>query len=277
MTSERQVRVRATARGGVGSPVQCDRDRRRPPLLRLRLATSVLCLGTFAASTLGCAPAQEEPPRHEHEHSDHRGADGQDAGTAANCDAQFIVAMIPHHEQALQMSDLALDRSTDRRITELAAAIIRKQRVEIEIMTDWSRSEGVPLASPSATDGTHQHDPTEMPGMLTQSELDEMASATGAAFDAMFLRGMIQHHRGALTMVEQMVHPRGSSTVRTLAVETAIAQRYEIVAMQRLLIELSTGHTPSQVDMARLAAAQPFDDPLPAKSSSNCGAAPGTP
>lgn len=172
--------------------------------------------------------------------------------------------MITHHQQALQMSDLARDRASDQRVIDLAAAIIRKQRIEIALMTDWLRAAGVPLApEEDAGEERHQHE-FDMAGMLTPAQLDALSRAKGRAFDESFLRGMIRHHRGALTMAEEVVLPAdGSPVVRALALDIGITQRYEIVAMRRLQIELRTGRRPSPAAMARMMATQQFDEPLP--------------
>lgn len=173
--------------------------------------------------------------------------------------------MILHHQQALQMSDLALDLASDQRVIDLAAAIIRKQRIEIAVMTDWLRALGVPRESGDDVGQERHHHAADMPGMLTPAQLDALSSANGTAFDEMFLRAMIRHHRGALTMAEQMLHPNDSPVVRTLAVDTAVTQRYEIVAMRRLQIELRTGRRPSTAEVARMMATQQFDEPLPTR------------
>ena len=234
-----------------------------------------LCAAVMAASALsGCSASHVGHAHDEHRHA-HHGSAGSPrpnvrSAASVRCDAQFVAAMITHHQQALQMSALAPDHASDPRVIDLAAAIIRKQRIEIATMTQWERDVGAPLDSEedSGHEG-HQH-AAEMPGMLTPAQLDALSSVNHAAFDEAFLRAMIRHHRGALTMAQQVLSTTGSPVVRTFAVDTAINQRYEIITMRQLQIELSTGRRPSPAEMSRMMVTKHFDDPLPAQKQSSC-------
>jgi uncharacterized protein (DUF305 family) len=235
---------------------------------RSRVGVASFCAAAIAASALsGCISARvgqtHDEQRHANRGSASSGGPSVPAVASVGCDAQFVAAMITHHQQALQMSDLAPDRASDQRVIDLAAAIIRKQRIEIAAMTDWLRARDVPRESGDNAGQERHHHAADTPGMLTPAQLDALSSANGAAFDEMFLWAMIRHHRGALTMAEQVLHANDSPVVRTLAVDTAVTQRYENVAMRRLQIELRTGRRPSPAEVSRMIATERFDEPLP--------------
>lgn len=236
----------------------------------------LLAAAIAALAFTGCTSTPVGNTHDEHRHADHGSINPEEpnvpAGASIGCEVQFVAAMITHHEQALQMSDLALDRAGDQRIIDLAAAIIRQQRIEAALMTDWLRAADVPLAPDEDAGEERHHHAFDMAGMLTPEQLNALSRAKGRAFDESFLLGMIRHHRGALTMAEQVLLPAdGSPVVHALALDIAITQRYEIVAMRRLQIELKTGRRPSPAEVARMMATGRFDDPLPTMKPSTCG------
>jgi uncharacterized protein (DUF305 family) len=243
---------------------------------------TTFCAAALAASVLsGCTSTRDKQTHDGHEHANHGSARSEGptgpAEVSARCDVQFVVAMIPHHQQAVQMSDLALYRASDRRIIELAVAITRAQRVEIAVMKEWLRAVGVPLAHGHDAGQEHRQHAADMLGMLTPAQLGVLSSASGTTFDEMFLRAMIRHHRGALTMAEQVLHVEGSPVVRNLAVDMAVSQRYEIVGMRRTQIELETGRMPNAAELARMMATERFDEPLPAQKTMSCDGPSSTP
>jgi uncharacterized protein (DUF305 family) len=103
--------------------------------------------------------------------------------------------MIPHHQQAIEMSDLALEKSSDPDILALAAEIKAAQGPEIEQMTTWLTQSGAPV------DGGDHAGHMNMGGMLTDAEMKRLTSSTGSEFDRLFLEGMIIHHEGAIMRV----------------------------------------------------------------------------
>jgi uncharacterized protein (DUF305 family) len=233
------------------------------------------CIGAaLAASVLsGCTPLPAGQGRGGHEHGNH---ESRQPGTPAvtdqaspGCDAQFVTAMIPHHQQAIEISALAPDRAADQRIVELASAVTRGQLTEVSLMSDWLRDAGVPV--PGEHDGEqeqpHAH---HMPGMLTPNQVTALSSAHGPSFDEMFLNAMIRHHQGALTMAEQVLQAGTSPAVRNLAADMAVEQRYEIVGMRGMQIELETGQKPSAEELSRLMLMEQSDGPLPSQTT-NCG------
>ena len=128
-------------------------------------------------------------------HSGHgSGMTNEDATSEYSADElMFAQMMIPHHEQAVTMSELALENTTNPDVIALATAIRDAQGPEIKQMQGW-------LGGKSES---HMHD-MEMGGMLTKEELKELASLKEAAFDQMFLTAMIAHHEGAIEMASMI-------------------------------------------------------------------------
>ena len=160
------------------------------------------------------------------DHSGH-GSSTQDessAGYSAD-EIMFAQMMIPHHEQAVTMSELALTNTTNPEVLALATAIRDAQEPEITQMQSW-------LGDDAGHDG-HNHD-MEMGGMLTAEELETLVSLKGEAFDQYFLASMIAHHEGALDMVD-MINDSSNSEVKRLAANIVKSQSAEIEAMKALL------------------------------------------
>lgn len=141
-------------------------------------------------------------------------------------DIAFAQMMIPHHEQAVEMADLALERQTSPEVQELAQQIKDAQDPEIEQMTGW-------LAQWGAT--TSDEDHSGMAGMVSDSDLAALADAQGAAFDEKWITLMIAHHEGALTMAQQVIGTTDEASVRTLAEAIVAGQTAEIAEMKALL------------------------------------------
>ena len=158
------------------------------------------------------------------DHSGHGSTSEEKSSSQYSADEiMFAQMMIPHHEQAVTMSELALSNTTTAEIVALATAIRDAQAPEIIQMQSWidGKSE------------SHMHD-MEMGGMLSDAELAELAELKGAAFDQMFLTAMIAHHEGALDMVE-MINDSSNSEVKTLAANIVQSQSAEIETMKALL------------------------------------------
>lgn len=137
-------------------------------------------------------------------------------------DQMFAAMMVPHHEQAIEMSDLALTKSSNDEILALAQEIKDAQAPEIDQMKSWG---GSMMGS---------HAGHMMDGMLSDDEMTELRDATGADFDRLFLIGMIKHHEGAIDMA-QMVVGSENAEVASLANSIITAQRAEIERMKVLL------------------------------------------
>jgi uncharacterized protein (DUF305 family) len=172
-------------------------------------------------------------------------------------DVQFISGMIAHHAQALVMTALVPSHTSREDIRLLAGRIKVSQQDEIALMRRWlqRRHEAVPdvdephaqhrtAANQMGMPGMPTSDHMLMPGMLTQEQLDQLAKATGAYFDRLFLQFMIQHHEGALTMVAQLFSTRGAgleTETFQLASDINADQQAEIGRMRKMLAAPSAG------------------------------------
>jgi uncharacterized protein (DUF305 family) len=115
-------------------------------------------------------------------------------------DVKFMQDMIEHHAQAVEMVELLETRTSRNNMRLLGKRISMSQSSEIEMMRGWLARRGESAPDPHAH---HVHGMT-MTGMLSPQQMDALAAAKGAEFDRLFLRGMIQHHRGALEMVNTL-------------------------------------------------------------------------
>ena len=140
-------------------------------------------------------------------------------------DISFAEMMIPHHEQAIEMSDMALLNTTNPDLLELAQEIKSAQSPEIEVMKGW---DGVK---------TSTHAGHMMDGMLSESELADLRDAKGKAFDLLFLQEMIKHHEGAIEMAQAVVNSKNKA-VADLATSIIKTQELEISTMKELLLRL---------------------------------------
>ncbi|MBK1786363.1 DUF305 domain-containing protein [Prauserella cavernicola] len=125
-----------------------------------------------------------------------------------DADVRYMTNMIPHHQQAIVMTDLAEQHATGEQVKAIAGRIAASQEAEISVMETWL--EDFDAASPHDGHGDHGehgggHDHAQMPGMATQQQLDALGAARGAEFDRQFLQLMITHHEGALTMAEEQL------------------------------------------------------------------------
>jgi uncharacterized protein (DUF305 family) len=165
-------------------------------------------------------------------------------------DVHFMTAMIGHHAQAIQMARLAADRGASPSVQNLADRILSGQADEIVTMQNWLRDRGQPV--PEATSGPMkmvmngmEHE-MMMPGMLTAEQMAQLEAARGKEFDRLFLTFMIQHHRGAVSMVRDLFGSPGAAqdeTVFKFANDVNVDQTTEIARMQRMLAALTLGIT----------------------------------
>ncbi len=151
---------------------------------------------------------------------------------ASAADAMFAQMMIPHHEQAVEMSTLAETRASSPEITELAAEIKAAQQPEIDQMTGWLEEWGMPVMS--GMDAMDEHGGHGMSGMLTADQMQQLADAQGPEFDRLFAEFMILHHEGAIDMAEDVVDSK-DPRVATLAAEIISTQAEEIAQLQAFL------------------------------------------
>ena len=153
-------------------------------------------------------------------------------------DVAFAREMIPHHRQALQMAATAADRAESEEVRRLADDILSAQGPEIETMSNWLASWGrdVPEDMSSMPGMAHEGTPMgDMPGTITQQEMDGFMSASGAEFDQMFLTMMITHHEGAIEMARTEQTDGENREAVDLAAQIQAHQTAEIASMRRLL------------------------------------------
>jgi uncharacterized protein (DUF305 family) len=156
-----------------------------------------------------------------------------------DADVKFMQGMIHHHNQALLMVAMIPSHTTTVQLAELGRKIQISQTGEIQAMKDWltDRHQEVPMIMPDGSAMMGQMDMATMPGMLTPEQMKALGAARGAAFDELFLTGMIQHHKGALAMVADLRGAGGAQEPNladfTSRVDTD--QRMEIVRMYGLL------------------------------------------
>jgi uncharacterized protein (DUF305 family) len=150
-------------------------------------------------------------------------------------DVEFMQGMIAHHSQAIVMSRMAEARGANPQVLKLSNKIDQSQVPEIQIMQEW-----LARNAQFAPDTSSWRDMI-MPGMLTPAQIKELDAARGVNFDRAFLRLMIQHHAGALKMVEDLFNtPLAAQEVdvNVLANDVVTTQTQEIGIMQKLLSQL---------------------------------------
>jgi uncharacterized protein (DUF305 family) len=175
---------------------------------------------------------------------DDSSGEAQAQQTAANgevfngADVDFATAMIPHHSQALTMVDLTHGRELSPEVEQLTERIRAAQAPEIEQMVDWLTAWDKPVP---ATMRDHAHAEGEdmggedMPGMMSEEDMDRLESASPPEFEDMWLEMMIEHHKGAIEMAEQEQADGVYRPATKLAGSIIAAQRAEIDHMQELL------------------------------------------
>jgi uncharacterized protein (DUF305 family) len=168
-------------------------------------------------------------------------------------DVDFMRGMIHHHAQALVMTSLVRKRSASADIPLLARRMEISQQSEIEVMERWLTDRGE--TPPDADDHRHNHGAHGrlMPGMVSAAKLARLAAADGREFDRLFLAYMTRHHRGALTMVSQLVAANGGAEPEIGAFTRHVEadQEIEIGRMRELLLALEREPNRSAARRAR--------------------------
>ena len=154
------------------------------------------------------------------------------AATAFNQqDTSFASNMIQHHRQAVEMADLVASRSTDQKVIDLATRIKAAQSPEITTMNGWLKSWGMP----EVEDMSGMDMAGSMPGMMSATDLAELAALTGPAFDQKFLTMMITHHEGAITMAQEQIAKGQNTDAKALAQRVTTDQTAEIAQIRAML------------------------------------------
>jgi len=147
-------------------------------------------------------------------------------------DVTFASDMVPHHSEAVQMAAMALQQGSNGQVKQLATAIKGGQDPEINIMDGWLAGWGAPV--PAAGSMTGMGGNASMPGMMTDSENQQLSSANGAAFDRLWVTLMTKHHKGALTMAQTELRAGQNTDAKTLATKIIGEQTKEIATMAAL-------------------------------------------
>ncbi|MFF3274386.1 DUF305 domain-containing protein [Streptomyces chrestomyceticus] len=172
-----------------------------------------------------------------------------------DADVRFMQRMIPHHRQAVEMSEPAGSRASDQEVKSLAAAISKEQTAEIATMRGWLRSWGEPEAaatgsgdpgSPSAEHSPHGmdhgqvgRDESDMDGMVSDQDMTALKDAEGAAFDRKFTELMIGHHEGAIQMARTERKLGRDTGAKQLADSVVRSQSAQVAQLKALRDRLS--------------------------------------
>jgi uncharacterized protein (DUF305 family) len=228
------------------------------------ISAALLCLGVATAWDQQADPAPGSAPIVQPGAPGHSGKTLTPATAVipprapTQADISFMQGMIHHHSQAVEMTDLIRTRSHNKKLQALGKRISISQTDEMQYMKKWLEDRGQPaptgyghmdhsagmqghdMKSMGSMAGMDMKSMPMMPGMLTPQQMQALAKATGQVFDRLFLTGMIQHHTGALVMVEDLFDTPGAGQDNVLfdfATDVDNTQRAEIKIMQAMLKE----------------------------------------
>ncbi|MEU1903419.1 DUF305 domain-containing protein [Streptomyces hygroscopicus] len=155
------------------------------------------------------------------------------AGPHNQADVTFAQRMIPHHRQAVVMAGTAGEHASSAQVKALARKIRKEQEPEIRTMTTWLRAWGERV--PHGMEGMGHGTASAMPGMMSDHAMRRLKSASGTAFDTMFLTMMIKHHQGAVAMAETEKQHGVYGPAKKMAAGVITTQTAEITRMRALL------------------------------------------
>ncbi|MBP2474936.1 uncharacterized protein (DUF305 family) [Crossiella equi] len=151
----------------------------------------------------------------------------------SDADVRYVTMMIPHHRQALEMTALAPGRVQHQDVRGLAGRIEGAQGPEIQAMEAYLKRHGKPVPGSGAHAG-HGEDHAGMPGMASAADLAKLKDSTGVEFDKLFVKLMIAHHEGALTMAKDVLNVGHDIFVEEMAQDVIATQTDEIKRMQEI-------------------------------------------
>jgi uncharacterized protein (DUF305 family) len=164
-------------------------------------------------------------------------------------DVEFMSTMIAHHAQAIEMAKLSPKNGASRAVQTLSLRVINAQQDEIGLMNRWLEERKQPTVVPNPKGHVMKMGGAEhtmlMPGMLSEQQMKELEEARGERFDYLFLTYMIQHHRGAISMVDELLAKKGAAqdeTVFKFAADVHVDQTTEVNRMLQMLL----GFTPPE-------------------------------
>ncbi len=155
-------------------------------------------------------------------------------GTFNDADVTFAQGMLPHHQQAIEMAQLAESRAADPRVMDLAARIEAAQGPEIDTLSGWLAE----WAADTPTEGGMAHGGNDMGGMMSEEDMAALMAASGPEFDRLFLEQMIAHHTGAVKMAQTEAAQGKNPDAIAMAETIRDTQNAEISEMRQLLTEL---------------------------------------
>lgn len=200
-----------------------------------------LALGTLLLA--GCGDSSDHPAGGAHGSTPSATASFGPAASGPHnaADVTFATDMLPHHAQAVEMSDLALGRDTDARVQALARQIKAAQAPEIAAMSGWLTGWGAPVPELAMTGMTgHGAEATGMNGMMSADAMTALDGAKGTDFARLYLSGMVEHHRGAVAMAETELTAGTNPEATQLAQSIIDSQNAEIATMTTLLASLGS-------------------------------------
>ncbi|HET6361287.1 MAG TPA: DUF305 domain-containing protein [Gemmatimonadota bacterium] len=214
-------------------------------------ALAMACAGTTPPAAVPAASAAPDPSS-----ADPAAVADSIRNSFTAADVEFMEGMIHHHAQALVMARMIPTHTSNGPLQVLAGRIVVGQNDEIAIMQNWLRDNGQPVPEPDTTaagehamHGGGHGEHSLMPGMLTAAQMAQLDAAREDEFDRLFLTFMIQHHQGAITMVEKLFGTYGAAQndlVFKIASDIGADQTSEIDRMQSMLREMMFGPTGSR-------------------------------
>jgi uncharacterized protein (DUF305 family) len=193
-----------------------------------RFAAVVVAVAA-ALFLVSCSSAPSDAPT-DHQNTDEPVITGEPAGFNAD-DVAFATNMIPHHQQAVDLSALAPERSTDPELLELATRISAAQQPEIEtlkvFLVQWKEN--------TDTGSGHGGHGGTMQGMVDEATMTRLESLSGAEFDTLWLESMISHHQGAIEMAKAEIANGENVDAKRLAQTIIDTQQAEIGQMKQML------------------------------------------
>ena len=192
--------------------------------LATSVAASILAIASLSACTINVGTTGDDGGHM----GDSSMMDGDESADDLNMsDVMFVQMMIPHHEQAVEMAELAPAAGASPEVRELAATIAAAQGPEIEqmeaMLDRWDVGQMM------------DHSGHQMAGMVSDADMDRLRAASGAAFDRLFLELMIAHHEGAIDMAQDPLENGEDPELRRLLEAIVTAQTAEIAPMQQML------------------------------------------
>ena len=193
------------------------RDESGALVMPINRAITTIFIAILALSLSGCASASNKG-------MDHEGHTSQAAGDLSSDDVMFLQMMIPHHQQAIDISDLALTKGEDSELLALAKNIRDEQAAEIVKMKAW-------LEEANASSHSDSH---SMSGMLSDSELAALDKASGKSFDVLWLKAMTGHHTGAIDMAA-LIENAKSAEIKSFGEGIVASQSAQNKAMAAMI------------------------------------------